>query len=99
MSDNLIFDPTVEATDYMKGTNDPPLKPCEKCGAEINANWTIRKLQALLKSEDTAHTMHINKLTAQLEAGKLLSEHWRDESESPNEWSDELDIAIGEGDG
>ena len=30
---------------YMKCNADPPLKPCHKCGAEINANWTIRRLQ------------------------------------------------------
>jgi hypothetical protein len=30
---------------YMKCKSDPPLDPCNICGAEINANWTIRALQ------------------------------------------------------
>jgi hypothetical protein len=30
---------------YMKCLDDSPLKPCHLCGAEINANWTIRRLQ------------------------------------------------------
>jgi hypothetical protein len=42
-----------EATGYMKGPNDPPLKPCTHCGAEINANWTIRALQAQLEAVTT----------------------------------------------
>ena len=38
------YDPTVPPTGYMKKRNDPPLNPCVKCGAEVNANWTIREL-------------------------------------------------------
>lgn len=30
---------------YMKSPADPPFKPCKHCGAELNANWTIRGLQ------------------------------------------------------
>ena len=38
---------------YMKGQTDPVLKPCHKCGAEINANWTIRGLLKKVSEMET----------------------------------------------
>ena len=37
----------------MKCNADRPFKPCHHCGAEINANWTIRKLQRDLAELET----------------------------------------------
>ena len=45
------YDPSRTTTAFMQGPNDPPFKPCSKCGAEINANWTIRALQARLAGD------------------------------------------------
>ncbi len=44
------YDPTKSATGYMKDENDTPFKPCKRCGAEINANWTIRRLLKQVES-------------------------------------------------
>ena len=46
------YDPTVKATGYMKMPNDTPLNPCSECGAEVNANWTIRELRGAIRSAE-----------------------------------------------
>ena len=47
---------------YMKCNDDPPLKPCHVCGAEINANWTIRGLQKEIAELEEAADIEHNRI-------------------------------------